>query len=82
MTTNNHVFTCAVCGRQWSIYSNSKLECFFVGLCYYCIRVHGLSFALIATVLRYLVTLMSRNAAKPATVPVGDGKPTALDARG
>lgn len=71
----NHVFTCAGCGRQWSIESTSKLECFFVGLCYWCIRESGLGFDLIATVLRFLlsvwmrrkkVTLTSRKTAKPA----------------
>lgn len=51
----NHVFTCAGCGRQWSIHSTDKLECFFVGLCYWCIRKSGLLFAVIAKVLQLLM---------------------------
>lgn len=40
---SNHVFTCSGCGRQWTVHSTSVLECFFVGLCYWCITEGGLS---------------------------------------
>jgi hypothetical protein len=39
----NHVFTCAVCSRQWTVVSNHKLECFFTGLCYWCLRETGVT---------------------------------------
>lgn len=42
-TVSNHVFTCAGCGRQWTVNSTDSLECFFVGLCYWCIRQHKLT---------------------------------------
>lgn len=38
----NHVFTCSGCSRQWTINSRNLLECFFVGLCYWCIRQYGI----------------------------------------
>jgi len=37
VAVSNHVFTCARCTRQFTVHSASKLECFFVGLCYWCI---------------------------------------------
>lgn len=37
---SNHVFTCSACARQWTVDSNDSLECFFVGLCYWCICEH------------------------------------------
>lgn len=40
---DNHVFTCSGCSRQWTVVSDSPLECFFVGLCYHCIRDHKLA---------------------------------------
>jgi hypothetical protein len=39
--TQNHVFTCVRCSRQWTVVSNDKLECFFSGLCYWCLRETG-----------------------------------------
>lgn len=33
----NHVFTCVRCNRQWTVVSSEELECFFCGLCYWCI---------------------------------------------
>lgn len=39
----NHVFTCAGCGRQWTVVSDSPLDCFFLGLCQECIWVGRLT---------------------------------------
>jgi hypothetical protein len=40
--TENHVFTCVRCSRQWTVVSNHELECFFSGLCYWCLRETGI----------------------------------------
>ena len=52
----NHVFTCAGCSRQWTIHSNDALECFFVGLCYWCITKHGFTQDRLVRFLRSLIT--------------------------
>lgn len=53
----NHVFTCAQCSRQYTIDSKDPLDCFFVGLCYSCIRALGLTFDQIVDKLRELFNL-------------------------
>lgn len=41
---SNHVFSCALCSRQWTVHSTEDLECFFIGVCYLCLMRKGKDF--------------------------------------
>jgi hypothetical protein len=51
LSTENHVFTCVRCSRQWTVTSGDSLECYFSGLCYWCLRETGISQERISTML-------------------------------
>lgn len=51
---HSHIFTCAECGRQYTVHGKGPLDCFFAGLCFDCITAHKLTRDEIVKVLRNL----------------------------
>jgi len=56
----NHVFTCAICRRQWTVVTEAKLDCFFLGVCCDCIQEHKMPESTIRRALNACVTLVQR----------------------